>query len=68
MYNNIILEKQNKMKKIQLIYFIQKSINLINKLKLLFARMIYSNRKYIDPSEVLNAISDDFGKYIKIGD
>ena len=30
--------------------------------------MIYSDQKYIDPSDVINAIADDLGKFIQIGD
>ncbi len=30
--------------------------------------MILSDCKYIDPSDVVNAIADDFGKYIQIGE
>ncbi len=30
--------------------------------------MISSDYKYIDPSEVVNAIADDFGKFISIGE
>jgi hypothetical protein len=30
--------------------------------------MIHSVRPSVDPSEVLNAIADDFGKYIRFGE
>lgn len=30
--------------------------------------MIKSNTKYVDPSEILMNLTDDYGNYIKIGD
>ena len=30
--------------------------------------MILSDKKYIDPSEVINYVPDEFGKYIVIGE
>ena len=30
--------------------------------------MIASNRKYIDPREVVSLITDDYGNYLLIGD
>ena len=38
------------------------SIKLVKSLQLLFGMMIYSKKKYADPSAVLNSMVDDFGK------
>ncbi|CAG9327992.1 unnamed protein product [Blepharisma stoltei] len=40
---------------------------LLSQLQKLFALMIGSNRKYIDPTSVLSSITDDFGNKIEIG-
>lgn len=29
--------------------------------------MLLTNQKYVDPSKVLNAVVDDFGKQIQVG-
>ena len=39
----------------------QVSKNLIRNLQKLFALMIFSDRKYVDPSSVANCIADDEG-------
>jgi ubiquitin carboxyl-terminal hydrolase 25/28 len=44
------------------------SKKLVNETKKLFATMLLSDKKYTDPSRVLNAIVDDFGNPIQIGD
>lgn len=44
------------------------SINLVKQLQKLFAYMIRTHRKYIDPSCVLNALVDEYGIPIEIGD
>jgi len=43
------------------------SYKLLSQLQKLFALMIGSNRKYIDPTPVLSSITDDFGNKIEIG-
>lgn len=45
-----------------------KKCELIRKLKMLFASLIKSNKKYQDASEVLRALRDEFGNPIPIGD
>ena len=37
------------------------SIKLIKNLQKLFAKMIKSDKKYVDPTEVLNSVVDDMG-------
>ncbi|CAG9318443.1 USP28_2 [Blepharisma stoltei] len=44
------------------------SIKLIEQLRQLFAHMIKSNKKYADPSGVLNALVDDSGNQMELGD
>lgn len=46
----------------------QKKSDLIKNLKILFASMIKSNKKYQDASAVLKEIRDEFGNPIPIGD
>ena len=48
----------------------KKKMNLfiVNELQRLFAYMMRSNRKYIDPSRFLNTLVDDFGSRIMIGE
>jgi hypothetical protein len=41
---------------------------LVTQLQRLFAFMTRSSRKYQDPSPVLNALVDDYGNQIKIGE
>lgn len=40
----------------------QASISLIKHLQKLFAFMIRSHKKYVDPTEVLNSVVDDMGR------
>lgn len=44
------------------------SCKLVDNLKFLFAQMIGSDRKYIDPTAVLTSIVDDYGNELPIGD
>ena len=44
------------------------SIHLVEQIQRLFAFMIRSHRKYLDPTAVLTALVDDFGNPIQIGD
>ena len=44
------------------------SIQLLQQLQKLFAHMIRSNKKYVDPSNVLKSLVDDFGNPLEIGD
>lgn len=44
------------------------SLKLVKQLQRLFSMMIRSHRRYIDPSSVLNALVDDFGNQLMIGD
>eukprot|EP00359_Climacostomum_virens_P005944 CAMPEP_0204904364 /NCGR_PEP_ID=MMETSP1397-20131031/4821_1 /ASSEMBLY_ACC=CAM_ASM_000891 /TAXON_ID=49980 /ORGANISM="Climacostomum Climacostomum virens, Strain Stock W-24" /LENGTH=950 /DNA_ID=CAMNT_0052073147 /DNA_START=3586 /DNA_END=6438 /DNA_ORIENTATION=+ len=44
------------------------SIRLVLQLQKLFAKMICSQSKYCDPSAVLNALVDDFGNRVTIGE
>lgn len=37
-------------------------------MKILFARMINSDRKYLDPTDVISSIVDDYGNDLAIGD
>ena len=37
-------------------------------MKELFAKMICSDRKYIDPTDVISSIVDDYGNELTIGD
>ncbi|CAD8083486.1 unnamed protein product [Paramecium primaurelia] len=45
-----------------------KSIQLVLNLQNLFIKMIGSDQKYADPSEVVKSICDDFGNVLPIGD
>lgn len=38
---------------------IQDSVKLVKNLKYLFSQMVLSDKKYVDPSIVINAIQDD---------
>lgn len=38
---------------------IQDSVKLVKNLKYLFSQMILSDKKYVDPSIVINSIQDD---------
>ena len=42
-------------------FFNKASVTLIKNLQTLFAYMIKSDKKYVDPSKVLNSIVDDEG-------
>jgi ubiquitin carboxyl-terminal hydrolase 25 len=44
------------------------SINLIEQMQFLFGCMILGNKKFIDPSNVLDALVDDFGNKILVGE
>ena len=44
------------------------SITLLENMQKLMSSMIYSNRKFIDPSKVLHALVDDSGNQILVGD
>jgi len=41
---------------------------LASNLSKLFSKMLLANRKYTEPSSVLNALVDDFGKRIEFGE
>ncbi|CAD8082901.1 unnamed protein product [Paramecium primaurelia] len=45
-----------------------KSIQLVLNLQHLFLSMIGSDKKYVDPSDVVKSICDDFGNVLPIGD
>ncbi|CAD8205429.1 unnamed protein product [Paramecium octaurelia] len=45
-----------------------KSIQLVQNLQNLFISMIGSDKKYVDPSEVVKSICDEFGNVLPIGD
>jgi len=47
---------------------IEASIKLAKSLQRLFAMMIKSHKRYVDPTEVLNSVVDDLGQKIPIGD
>ena len=40
---------------------------LILQIQRLYANLLLTNQKYVDPSKVLNAVVDDFGKQIQVG-
>lgn len=44
------------------------SLKLVKQLQRLFCAMTRSHRRYVDPSNVLNALVDDFGNQLMIGD
>jgi ubiquitin carboxyl-terminal hydrolase 25/28 len=44
------------------------SVRLVLQLQRLFASMIGSQSKYVDPSAVLNTLVDDFGNHVTIGE
>jgi len=46
----------------------QASCKLVENMKILFANMIASDRKYIDPTDVITSVVDDYGNEIPIGD
>ena len=41
--------------------FLQASIELVKSLQKLFALMVKSHKKYLDPTDVLKAVVDDAG-------
>ena len=50
-------------------YFRKKAcIVLVENLQILFSYMIYSIRRYFDPSNVLHVLVDDYGNQILVGD
>lgn len=44
------------------------SVNLVKQLQLLFAGMIASDKKYLDPTLVITSVVDDYGNELPIGD
>ncbi len=40
---------------------------LIAYIQRLYANLLLTNQKYVDPSKVLNAVVDDFGKQVQVG-
>jgi ubiquitin carboxyl-terminal hydrolase 25/28 len=44
------------------------SLDLAMNLQKLFSHLIYSNRRYVEPTAVLKALVDDYGNPISIGD
>ena len=44
------------------------SIQLAKSLQLLFAGMIISDKKYLDPTSVITSVVDDYGNELPIGD
>ena len=40
---------------------------MVRQLQKLFAKMLLSNEKYVDPSTVVNSVVDDFGRKIDVG-
>jgi len=44
------------------------SCRLVESIKNLFCSLIASDRKYIDPTNVLSSIVDDYGNELAIGD
>jgi ubiquitin carboxyl-terminal hydrolase 25/28 len=49
-------------------YRVTASVKLVKHLQKLFAMMIRSHKKYVDPTNVLNTVVDDMGNPIPIGD
>ena len=49
-------------------YRLESSRQLVRKLKVLFAKMTKSDKKYADPTDVLKSLTDDFGKPVEIGE
>ena len=46
----------------------QFSLCMARELQLLFAKLLYTNQSYVDPSDVLNNVADDSGFPCQIGD
>jgi hypothetical protein len=44
------------------------SVQLVKSLQLLFAGMIISDKKYLDPTSVITSVVDDYGNELPIGD
>lgn len=44
------------------------SLRMARELQLLFAKLLYTNQSYVDPSDVLNNVADDSGFACQIGD
>jgi len=44
------------------------SLNLVMNLQKLFSHLIFSNRRYVEPTAILKALVDDYGNPISIGD
>jgi hypothetical protein len=51
----------------QLLQKLEACRTLIRQLKVLFGHMTKSDKKYGDPTNVLNAITDNYGKPVEIG-
>ena len=47
---------------------IQSGMKLIHELKVIFTKMALGKKKYLDPSSVLDAVLDDQGEKLAIGD
>ena len=43
-------------------------MKFIEHLQMMFARMIKSNQKFVDPTDVLGNMTDSFGETIKFAD
>lgn len=43
------------------------SQNMVMHLQKLFAKLLLTNQKYVDPSQVVNSVVDDFGRKIDVG-
>ena len=41
---------------------------MVENLKVLFGNLIASDRKYIDPTDVISSIVDDYGNEMTVGD
>ena len=44
------------------------SLKMAHELQYLFARLLYTNQSYVDPSDVLNNVVDDSGYPCPVGD
>lgn len=41
---------------------------MAKELQYLFAKLLYTNQNYVDPSDVLNNVYDDSGHQCQVGD
>lgn len=46
----------------------QQSKLLVDNIARLFSQMIFANRKYVDPTNVLKSLTDDFGNQVNVGE